>query len=68
MAKKDHPASLQNIIANSIEELLDHNQKAYEILMGLIDTGFFETRQTNKPLIDVADELLDTLKLEENED
>ncbi len=52
---------IKKLIKDSLDDFKETNEKAYEILISFCDEGFFESRQTPKPLRELANKLLDTI-------
>lgn len=66
----EDPGSIKNKMKSDLQSFQEVNPKAYEILVSHINDGFFETRQTPRPIKELANKLLDTITEEEsaNED
>jgi hypothetical protein len=52
---------IKKLIKESLDDIKVTNEKAYEILISHIDEGFFESRQTPKPLRHLANQLVGTI-------
>ena len=62
--------SLKGILLAGLAELEEINLEAFKIISSSIQEGFFEERQTPKPLDDFADSVIDAITggFEEHED
>jgi hypothetical protein len=52
---------IKKLIKESLDDFKVTNEKAYEILISHVNEGFFESRQTPKPLRDLANQLVGTI-------
>ena len=65
---KEEGLSIKRLIKASLDDFQGTNKEAYEILISHNDEGFFESRQTNKPLKELAKQLLDTISWDDDSD
>lgn len=65
---KEEKLSIKRLIKVSLDDFQGTNKKAYGILISHNDEGFFESRQTPKPLKELAKQLLGTISGDDTSD
>ena len=65
---KEEKLSIKGIIKASLDDFQGINKEAYGILISHNDEGFFESKQTPKPLKELANQLLGTISGDDTSD